>query len=78
MVKGAMTARQAGFLLCRKCRLLSEQRALSNDHHCPRCGAGLGFSKARKPDEDLGLFDHQSDPYFPRQSAAHHDSDLFG
>ena len=45
MVKGAMTARQAGFLLCRKCRLLSEQRALFNDHHCPRCGAGLGFPK---------------------------------
>ncbi len=45
MSKRAITARQAGFVLCQKCRLLSAQKALSNKRHCPRCGMRLHLRK---------------------------------
>jgi len=37
----AITARQAGFVLCQKCHLLCDQTMVLTDHHCPRCGARL-------------------------------------
>jgi paraquat-inducible protein A len=43
--KSAITARQAGFVLCRKCRLLTAQKALINNRHCPRCGVRLHLRK---------------------------------
>ncbi|MBW2708592.1 MAG: paraquat-inducible protein A [Deltaproteobacteria bacterium] len=47
MVKNVTTARQAGFVLCRKCHLLSAQKTLPDNHHCPRCGVRL---RLRKPE----------------------------
>ena len=45
MVRDAVTARQAGFVLCRKCHLLMDQKALEMNRHCPRCGARLLLRK---------------------------------
>ena len=42
-----MTARQAGFILCRECGMLSVQEAVPMADHCPRCGARL---RSRKPE----------------------------
>ena len=47
MVRDAVTARQAGFVLCRKCHLLCDHKALEINNHCPRCGARL---RLRKPE----------------------------
>ncbi len=47
MGRGALTAQQAGFFLCQKCRLLTAQTAFSSNQHCPRCGARL---RLRKPE----------------------------
>ncbi len=42
----AMTAREAGFVLCRECRMLTVQKDTPTKSHCPRCGARL---HSRKP-----------------------------
>ncbi len=41
------TARRAGFVLCRECRMLTVQKETATKNHCPRCGARL---HSRKPE----------------------------
>ena len=47
MTRETVTARQAGLVLCQKCRLLSAEGTPPMIHRCPRCGAPL---HRRKPE----------------------------
>ncbi len=47
MTRKAITAREAGYVLCQKCHLLNILGTSSRDQRCPRCGARL---HPRKPE----------------------------